>query len=162
MLKNSQILFYPFIIIISIFVILSTLYIEHILLVPACKLCLFQRIPYLISIVICFFGFFFSENKIWLYLLIITFLSSVALSGYHLGIEHNIFNEFSGCTNESFKTTDKIKLLESLNQYLPNCKDVNFRVFGFSLATINFIISIALTIIIIKYFRDEKNVKKKN
>ena len=162
MLKNSQILFYPFIIIISIFVVLSTLYIEHILLVPACKLCLYQRIPYLISIVICFFGFFFSENKIWLYLLIITFLSSVALSGYHLGIEHNIFNEFSGCTNESFKTTDKIKLLESLNQYLPNCKDVNFRVFGFSLATINFIISIALTIIIIKYFRDEKNVKKKN
>ena len=159
MLKKSQILFYPFIIIISIFVILSTLYIENILLVPACKLCLYQRIPYLISIVICFFGFFFSENKIWLYLLIITFFSSVALSGYHLGIEHNIFNEFSGCTNESFKTTDKIKLLESLNQYLPNCKDVNFRVFGFSLATINFIISIALAIIIIKYFRDEKNVK---
>tara|TARA_Y100000590_G_scaffold388889_1_gene463565 strand:+ start:996 stop:1478 length:483 start_codon:yes stop_codon:yes gene_type:complete len=159
MLKKSQILFYPFIIIISIFVILSTLYIEHILLVPACKLCLYQRIPYLISIVICFFGFFFSENKIWLYLLIITFFSSVALSGYHLGIEHNIFNEFSGCTNESLKTTDKIKLLESLNQYLPDCKDVNFRVFGFSLATINFIISIALAIIIIKYFRDEKNVK---
>ena len=92
-------------------------------------------------------------------MLIITFFSSVALSGYHLGIEHNIFNEFSGCTNESLKTTDKIKLLESLNQYLPDCKDVNFRVFGFSLATINFIISIALAIIIIKYFRDEKNVK---
>ncbi len=149
--------FYQIIIIISIFVILSALYIEHILSVSACKLCLYQRIPYIISIIICFFGYFFSSNKIWIILLILTFSISTAIAGYHLGIENNIFKEFSGCTNDSLNTLDKEELLESLNNFLPNCKDVNFRIFGFSLATINFILSIALTIITIKYFYNEKN-----
>ena len=157
MLKKSQILFYPFIIIISIFVILSTLYIEHILLVPACKLCLYQRIPYILSIIISFFGIFFSKSKIWLYLLIITFSASIIISGYHLGIENGVFAEFSGCTNEKLDIIDKSKLLESLSSVLPNCKNVNFRIFGFSLATINFIISIALLFITIKYLFNETN-----
>ena len=92
-----------------------------------------------------------------LYLLITTFISSVAISGYHLGIENNIFMEFSGCTNESLNTIDKTELLQSLNKYLPNCKDVNFKIFGFSLATINFLLSIALTLITIRYYYYEKN-----
>ena len=88
-------------------------------------------------------------------------LDSVSLlkAGYHIGIENSIFTEFSGCVNENLNTIDKSVLLQNLNSFFPNCKNVNFEIFGTSLATINFIISIALAIIIIKYFRDEKNVK---
>ena len=149
--------FYPIIILISIFIIGSALYIEYILSVPPCKLCLYQRIPYLISIIVCFFGYFFSNNKIWIYLLIIAFLSSTIISAYHVGIENSIFQEFSGCKNENLNTIDKTELLKSLNNILPNCKDINFRIFGLSLATINFILSIALTIITIRYYYNEKN-----
>ena len=141
----------------SLFTIISALYIEHILLIPACKLCLYQRIPYILSIILCFFGYFFSKSKIWLYLLIVTFSGSIIISGYHLGIENGVFVEFSGCTNENINTINKSELLESLKNVLPNCKNVNFRIFGFSLATINFIISIALLIITIKHLRDETN-----
>ena len=74
-----------------------------------------------------------------------------------MGIENNIFTEFSGCTNQSLNMIDKSKLLESLNNLLPNCKDINFRILGFSLATINFLLSIALIIISIKYYYYEKN-----
>ena len=157
MLNQFDKLFYPIILLISIFAILSALYIENILSVPACKLCLYQRIPYIFSIIICFFGYFFSNNKIWLYLLVIVFLSSIAISGYHLGIEKNVFKEFSGCTNESLNTIDKTELLQSLNNFLPNCKDTNFRIFGLSLATINFILSIALISITIRHLYNEKN-----
>ena len=150
-------LFYPIVMLISIFTILSALYIEKVLSVPACKLCLYQRIPYIASIIICFFGYFFPNKKILIYLIILTFLSSLIISGYHLGIEKNVFTEFSGCTNQSLNTIDKSELLESLSNFLPNCKDVNFRFFGFSLATINFLLSIALTLISIKYFYYEKN-----
>ena len=142
---------------IGIFTILSALYIEHVLSVPVCKLCVYQRIPYIFSIIICFFGFFFPNNKIWIYLLIITFIVSLSISGYHIGIENAIFPEFSGCTNDSLNTTNKLELLQSLNNFLPNCKDVNFRIFNLSLATINFLISSALTAIIIRYFYYEKN-----
>ena len=112
---------------ISIFAILSALYIEHILSISACKLCLYQRIPYIISIIICFFAYFFPNIKIWIYLMILTFLSSLAVSGYHLGIENDVFKEFSGCTNQNLNTIDKSELLESLKNFLPNCKNVNFR-----------------------------------
>tara|TARA_Y100001970_G_scaffold243711_1_gene309216 strand:- start:7414 stop:7887 length:474 start_codon:yes stop_codon:yes gene_type:complete len=148
--------FYIIILIFSLFTILAALYIEHILLIPACKLCLYQRIPYILAIILCFFGYFFSKSKIWLYLLIITFSGSIIISGYHLGIENGVFVEFSGCTNENVNTINKSELLENLNNLLPNCKNVNFRIFGFSLATINFIISIALLTITIKYLRNEK------
>ena len=142
---------------VSIFSILSALYIEHILSVPVCKLCMYQRIPYIFSIIICFFGFFFPNNKIWIYLLIVSFAGGLFISGYHIGIENAIFPEFSGCTNDSLNTINKLELLQSLNNFLPNCKDVNFRIFGLSLATINFLISIALAAIIIRYFYYEKN-----
>ena len=157
MFNKIENIFYLTILFISFFTILLALYIEHILYVPACKLCLYQRIPYILSTIICFFGYFFSNNKIWLYLLIVTFLSSVALSGYHLGIEINIFTEFSGCTNENLNIIDKTELLQSLNNFLPNCKDVNFKIFGLSLATINFILSIALISITIRHLYNEKN-----
>ena len=157
MFNKIENLFYPLIILISIFAILSALYIEYILSVQACKLCLYQRIPYIFSIIICFFGYFFPNNKILVFLLIVIFISSLILSGYHLGIENNIFSEFSGCSNQSLNIIDKSKLLENLNSFLPNCKDVNFRIFGLSLAAINFFLSIALAAISIKYYFYEKN-----
>ena len=149
--------FYPIIILISIFIIGSALYIEYILSVPPCKLCLYQRIPYLISIIICFFGYFFLVNKFWIHLLIVNFLFSIAISGYHVGIENNIFIEFSGCVNKNLNITNKAELLKNLNSFLPDCKDISFTIYGLSLATINFILSIALTVISIRYFFYEKN-----
>mgnify|MGYP001422787890 CR=1 FL=1 len=96
--------FFPIVLLICLFVILSALYIEHILSIPACKLCLYQRIPYILSIIICFFGYFFYSNKIFIYLLIFAFLSSLFISGYHLGIENSIFTEFLGCINENLNS----------------------------------------------------------
>ena len=84
-------------------------------------------------------------------------MCSTTISGYHLGIENNIFSEFSGCTSENLDIVNKKELLKNLNNFLPNCKDVNFRIFGLSLATINFIFSIALTIITIRHLFYEKN-----
>lgn len=157
MLKKNQSYFYLIIIFISLFSILSALYIEHFLSIPACKLCLYQRIPYIFSIIISFFGYFFFQNKIWQYLLILIFFINIIISGYHVGIENNFFDEFSGCTNQNLNTLDKAELLKNLNNFLPSCKDVNFTILGLSLATINFILSIALTLITIKYLYNEKN-----
>ena len=93
----------------------------------------------------------------WLYFLILTFLLSSILSGYHVGIENNIFHESKVCTNENFNITDKSKLLESLSNQTPSCKNINFTIFGFSLATINFMISLLVTIICVLIIKNEKN-----
>jgi disulfide bond formation protein DsbB len=138
--------FYSLILLICIISLISAIYIEHILEQKPCKLCIYQRLPYLVAIFICFFGYNYPKNILWLYLLTFTFLLSSILSGYHVGIENNIFYESAVCTNENFNITDKSKLLESLNNQSPSCKNVIFTVFGLSLATINFMISLLVSI----------------
>ena len=148
--------FYIFILFFSIVSLLGAVYIEYILQEKPCKLCLYQRIPYLAAIFISFFGYNFNKNLLWLYLLLIIFIVSVFLSGYHAGIENNIFNEYSGCSVDNLNLTNKTELLNSLKNSLPNCKDVNFRIFGLSLATLNFIISIIITVFIVNKIINEK------
>ena len=142
---------------ISIFTLLSAIYIEYILGVKPCILCLYQRVPYIIAIFFCFFGYYNLKNKLWIYLLVITFLISAILSGYHVGIENNVFNEFSGCTSNNSNITNKDELLKALKEVQPNCKDVAFKLLGFSLATINLFLSIIIIILSIKIIKNEKN-----
>ena len=124
---------------------------------PPCKLCLYQRIPYIVAIFLCFFGYSNLKKNIWIYLVSLTFLISFLISGYHTGIENNIFDEFSGCTSNNLNITNKDDLLKSLSESTPNCKDVTFRIFGLSLATINMFISMLIIIISIMVIKNEKN-----
>ena len=149
--------FYTTIFIISLLSLLIALYIEFFLGYSPCKLCVYQRIPYLISIFLTFLGISYSKNLIWLYALLLTFFSSFILSGYHLGIEQEIFKEFSGCTGNSLNIIDKNELLKILNSELSSCKNVDFRIFGLSLATINFLLSFIIFILILKVIINEKN-----
>ena len=138
--------FYIFILVYSLSAILFALYVEHILQYKACKLCLYQRIPYLLAIFISFVGFNYSKNDKILILIIIIFSISFFISGYHYGIENDIFDEFSGCSNNSLNITNKVELLKSLNNNITSCKDVNFKLFGISLAGINFLLSLLIVI----------------
>ena len=138
--------FYIFILIYSLFVIFFALYIEYILNYPPCTLCIYQRIPYVIAIFVSFAGYnYFKNNKI-LILVFMIFIISALISGYHYGIEKDIFEEFSGCSANTIDITNKEELLKSLNNNTISCKNVNFSLLGFSLAGINFIFSILIAI----------------
>ena len=149
--------FYLLIFLISIINLLGAVFIENVLEQSPCRLCLYQRIPYLISIFICFFGFNYYKNFLWMYLLLILFIISTILSGYHVGIENSIFEEFSGCTSENINITNKLDLLNNLKKTMPSCKNVDFKIFGLSLATINLIISLIISAISIRIIKYEKN-----
>ena len=149
--------FYTIVFIISLLSLLIALYIEFFLGYSPCKLCIYQRIPYLLAIFITFLGISYYKNLIWLYLLLITFFSSLLISGYHFGIEQEIFSEFSGCTGNSLDITDKNELLKSLNSKVNSCKNIDFQIFGLSLATINFLLSFTILILILKVIKNERN-----
>ena len=149
--------FYIFILLFSLFAILFALYVEYVLGYKACKLCLYQRIPYIVAIFISFIGYnYFKNNKI-LILIILIFSISFFISGYHYGIENNIFEEFSGCTSKSLETIDKSEILKSLNDNIISCKDVNFKLFGISLAGINLLLSLLIIVYSIRTLLYEKN-----
>ena len=149
--------FYLFILFYSLLAIFFALYVEHVLGYKPCKLCLYQRIPYIVSIFISFVGYNYFKNDKILILIVVIFLISVFISGYHYGIENNIFEEFSGCTASTLEIIDKSELLKSLNDNVSSCKDVNFKLFGISLAVINFLLSLLIVIYSLKIMVYEKN-----
>ena len=150
--KNNTILIIIFFII--LLSIISALIIEHILGHQPCKLCLYERIPYFFSALLMIYIFFFNKyEKITLLILFLVFISSSLLAFYHFGIEQGFFNESFVCNVENqSKILSKGQLLKELNQNVVSCKDVTFRILGLSLATINTILSIVLSIIFLKLF----------
>ena len=148
--------FYIIIFSLSFFSLIAALYVEYILGFKPCLLCLYQRIPYAIAILISLIAFFIGNRNILLIILGLTFFSGVLLSGYHVSIEKGIIEPLFSCTGENIKTLKKEEILKSLNNIQPDCKDVDFSIFGVSLATLNFIISFVLTIVIVYIFKYAK------
>ena len=92
-------------------------------------------------------------EKTTLLLLSLVFIISSTLAFYHFGIEQGFFKETLACTTENFsQTLSKEEVMEQLKQNTIGCKDVSFKIFGFSLAAINTIFSILLSAIFIRLF----------
>ena len=102
-------------------------------------------------------GISYSKNLLWLYALLLIFFSSFLLSGYHFGIEQEVFKEFSGCTTNSINIIDKNELLKLLNTEVKSCKNVEFRILGLSLASINFLLSFLIFVLVLKVIKNEKS-----
>ncbi len=144
----------------SIFAILMAYFIQYVLGHQPCNLCLIERIPYILSIILISLYFLSKKNeKFLLILLNLVFIFATLISFYHFGIENGFFEESSVCNlNNNSENLTAEELLKELKERTISCKDVTFKVLGFSLATINTIISLFLTIIISKiFFEYEKN-----
>ena len=151
-MRNKNI--FNLILFISIFALGSAYFIEYILGYQACNLCLIERIPYLIAIIIILISFSLNKlEKISLIFLSFIFFLATILSFYHFGIEQGFFKESLVCTsNNGINILNKKELLKELQEVRISCKDVQFALFGISLASINTIISLMLSVITLKIF----------
>ena len=138
----------------SLIALISAFFIEHVLGHQPCNLCLIERIPYGLSIMIIFMIFLIKKNhEFFLLLLILTFIFSFAISFYHFGIEQGFFQESSICGVKSLtESITKEDLLKQLSKKIVSCRDVTFRVFGLSLTSINIVISLLFIITLLKIF----------
>ena len=154
MLKQTNNIFLIVIFAVILLTITSALIIQYWLGHEPCKLCLYQRIPYFLAILLIIKVFFFKKyEKITLLILTLIFVISTALAFYHFGIEQGFFNESLTCAApDLLKTLSKEQLLEQLKQSNISCKDVSFRILGLSLAAINTIFSLVLSVIFVKLF----------
>ena len=149
---------------ISLISILSALFIEHFLGHQPCNLCLMQRIPYGLSIILIFLNYFLKKDqKFIVMLLALIFSFSFVISFYHFGIEQGFFKESSVCgLNSTSEIISKEEILKQLNEKNISCKDVTFRIFGLSLTTFNIAISLFLSILLIYMFRNYDKFRKKS
>ena len=154
MSKQSNNVLLIFILAIISLTIISALIIQYWLGHEPCKLCIYERIPYFLSILLLIQILLFKKyEKITLFILFLIFTASAVLAFYHFGIEQGFFNESFVCkAGDLSGTLSKEQLLEQLNKYNISCKEVSFRVLGLSLATINTILSIILSVIFLKLF----------
>ncbi|MDB3970774.1 disulfide bond formation protein B [Candidatus Pelagibacter sp.] len=145
---------------ISVIALVSAFFIEYVLGHQPCNLCILERIPYLLAIIIILLNFKFSHyEKFFILLLSIIFLAGAIISLYHLGIEQGFIQESLVCDLKSGSNLlSKEEILKQLQEKNVSCKDVTFKIFGLSLTSYNILISLLITFSTGKiYFNYEKN-----
>ena len=100
-------------------------------------------------------------KKFIILLLILTFCFSFVISVYHLGIEQGLFEESAVCgLKNTTGIISKEEILKQLQEKSVSCKDVTFRIFGFSLTSFNMVVSLVLTFLLLKVFKNYEKFKK--
>ena len=160
MVKNSKNLLIKFIFLVSIIALVSAFFIEYILGHQPCNLCILERIPYFLAIIIVLLNYKFIQfERFFILLLAIVFLAGTILSLYHLGIEQGFIQESLVCDlKNGSNLLSKEEILKQLQEKSVSCKDVTFKIFGLSLTSYNILISLITTIGAGKiYFNYDKN-----
>ena len=149
------------ILIFSIFVLITAYFIEYFLDHKPCNLCLIERVPYISAIIIISLSLILKKfEKLVLILLSLIFFFATIISFYHFTIEQGFVTESLVCDiKNSIINLSKENLLDELQKNTISCKDANFKIFGFSLATINAVISLILSVITIKLFLNYEKIK---
>jgi disulfide bond formation protein DsbB len=152
-----QILFF-----LSFLILISALTIQYIFGYQPCNLCIIERIPYGLAIIILTLNYIFKKDQIfYTILLLLVFSFSIIISIYHFGIEQGFVEESAVCASKNIDLMTKEQVLNSLKELNISCKDVAFRIFGLSLTTYNIFVSILMFVISIKIFLLNNNDIKK-
>ncbi len=133
---------------ISIIALSSAFFIEYVLGHQPCNLCILERIPYLMAIIIIVLNYrFIHLEKYFILLLTLVFLVATILSLYHLGIEQGFIAESLVCDlKKGSDLVSKEDIIKQLQEKNINCKDVTFTIMGLSLTSYNILISLLTTI----------------
>tara|TARA_Y100000385_G_scaffold174743_1_gene180682 strand:- start:55 stop:543 length:489 start_codon:yes stop_codon:yes gene_type:complete len=142
--------------------IISAYFIEYVLGHQPCNLCLIERIPYGLGLILIILNYTLIKNERFIILLLIlVFFFSLIISFYHFGIEQGFFEESTVCgLKNGSNIISKAELLKQLQTLTISCKDVTFRIFGFSLTAFNMIISLILVILLVNFLRNYEKFKK--
>ena len=140
----------------SILTLSIAYFIQYVLGHKPCNLCIIERIPYIAAIILISLIFILNRyQKIISSLILIFFIFGAVVSFYHFGIEQGFFSESLVCDLGNSQPLNKEELLNQLKKAeIISCKDVTFRFFGLSLATINTVISLILSGIMIKVIKN--------
>ena len=142
--------------------IISAYFIEYVLGFQPCNLCLIQRIPYGLGLILIILNYSLIKNERFIILmLILIFVFSLIISFYHFGIEQGFFEESTVCgLKNASNLISKDEILEQLQTKTISCKDVTFRIFGFSLTVFNMIISLILVIFLTNLYKKYEKFRK--
>ena len=157
--------FYLFLI--SLFAISAALIAEYYFNLQPCELCLKQRHPYYVIILISLFLLFVAKTyNLFAYSLVqISSIYGLFYSAWHVGVENNLLKGPSGCMAGLDISSNTSDLKEQiLSKQVISCDEIIWSIFGMSAATINTFVLLFIfifnAIYIIRYYGSKKEKKK--
>ena len=149
-----------FITLFCLFIFSAAIIIEYGFKVPSCKLCVYQRIPYVLTILLGMLLYFFSKIRLYLILTILFQTLGLGISIFHSLIERGIIHYEMGCTSvkNDFENIDELRnFLEAAP--ITKCNEINFSFLGLSLANMNILVSVLIICLTTLYFIDHEKKK---
>ena len=137
-------------IIISIIAITSALVAEYIFNLQPCELCLKQRHPYYIFIVVSLMIFFIPVFQSFVSYILIQLgaIYGIFYSVWHVGVENKLLKGPSGCTAGLSNSSSTADLKEQiLSMQVISCDEVVWSFFGISAASLNTMILLFIFVI---------------
>ena len=136
----------------SLTVLISVYFMEFVLGWKPCELCLLQRYPYFI-IIIMSIAFMVAKiknininSKLAIVLILAPIFTGLLIAVYHFGVENSYWRNISACSDQLSKidvNTDN--LLSGLNEIKPNCSDP-VKIFGLSISGYNILSNILMMV----------------
>jgi len=147
---------------VSLVTLLIVFILEYIFKLIPCDMCLVERYPYYALILLSIIAMYLVKiektglKKIIDYLSILTILFGCIYTLRHVGVERGILNLSTECSGSLVNTSDKLALLEELNQAaLVRCDEATYLFNFISIAESNLILMTFLLFINI-YFLVKK------
>ena len=148
--------FFLSMILVAIISLAYAFFVEYILGFEPCTLCLYQRIPYFLIIILSISGAASQNNRYILLLLASTIFAAICLAAYHTGVERRIWDGTTTC-NMGVQIPDNISVEEVrellYNAPIATCTVAAYRIFKISMTEWNLIMNICFmiyTLIIIR------------
>lgn len=147
-MKQIELRFLQLVFLISSLALIWVFYVEYVLMISPCKICLYQRIPHYSILAFLITAYLFeSLRKFVLYVICFLYFTALILAFAQLGLEEKWFQFETSCSSglsgiSSFEEyRDKI-----INDDEIKCDYVAYRILGFSLSFWNLVVSTSLFI----------------
>jgi disulfide bond formation protein DsbB len=125
----------------------AALFMQHVVGVQPCALCVYQRWPYVITGGLALLTLAFGRRRPvragLLGLIGLVLLGDTCLAVFHVGVEYHWWVGLSGCSVEPAATLDELRARLLDGPVVP-CDEVSWSLFGVSLAGYNVVVTLAL------------------
>jgi disulfide bond formation protein DsbB len=107
-----------------------------------CEMCWWQRYAHFAALALALLSTVAPPRRLWVAFAGIAILAAGALGGYHAGVEYGWWEGLTGCSAPVVANADD-PLAAIMNAPVVRCDEVQWSLFGISLAGWNFLISTA-------------------
>ena len=112
---------------------------EYVFGLYPCEMCWWQRYPHFLALILVLFSAVAPPKRLWIALAGVAILVSGGIGAFHAGVEYGWWEGLTACSSVAVDGGDPLDAI--MNAPLVRCDEVQWSLFGVSLAGWNFLIS---------------------